>query len=140
MSAHKLQRNWTVHLIHHTHTDVGYTDSQSRIARFHVEFLDRVIEIAREIRNGDKALQGFRWTSECFWSIERWLEARPGRHEELIQCIRDGVLEISGTYLHFNELPDAPLLRTAICRARGFADKHGLPLDSALAADINGFG
>jgi len=137
----KLQRNWKVHIIHHTHTDIGYTDSQSRIARFHVEFLDNVIEIARKIRNGDTSLSGFRWTSECFWSIEQWLKTRPPeRHEELIRCIRDGVIALSGTYLHFTELPDAKLLRASFERAQKFVRQHGLTLDSALSADINGFG
>lgn len=134
-------RPWKVLLIHHSHTDIGYTDSQSRIARFHVQFLDRVLEIAKKIRGGDPAAAGFRWTSECFWSIEQWLRARPPeRHEELIRSIREGVLQLSGTYLHFNELPDAELMRASLGRARDFCRKHGLPLDAAVSADINGSG
>ncbi|MFA6289543.1 MAG: hypothetical protein WC661_19355 [Opitutaceae bacterium] len=136
------QRKWTVHLIHHTHTDIGYTESQSRIARFHADFLDQVLATARRIRAGDASLAGFRWTNECFWSVEQWL-ARHGseRGAELAECIREGVLELTGTYLHFTELIDEPLLRSALARAGAFARTHGLPPpDTAVSADVNGFG
>jgi len=28
MSLPRLEKKWTIHLIHHTHTDIGYTDHQ----------------------------------------------------------------------------------------------------------------
>jgi hypothetical protein len=138
----RTQKKWTVHLIHHTHTDIGYTESQGRIARFHADFLDQVLETARRIREGDASLAGFRWTNECFWSIEQWLARHgPERGAELAECIREGVLELTGTYLHFTELVDAPLLRAALGRSGAFARDHGLPPpDTAVSADINGFG
>jgi len=133
------ERDWTVHLIHHTHTDVGYTESQSRIARFHIDYLERVVEIARESRAGKQDLEGFVWTNECFWSIEQWLAKNPKRVRELIDAIHDGVLGLTGGYLHFNELIDDDLAHAAAKRARAFADQHNLPLDTVLHADINGF-
>jgi len=135
-----LERNWTVHLIHHSHTDVGYTQIQSRIARFHVSFLDQAIEISKRLRD-ETELAGFTWTNECFWSIEQWLKQNaPARIEELVQNIRAGVIGLSATYLHFNELIDDELMRAAVGRAGDFARAHNLVLDSALSADINGFG
>ncbi len=137
------RRQWTVHLIHHTHTDVGFTDSQRTIARFHAEFLDQAIALARRAADpaGDAALRGFRWTNECFWSIEQWLARNPPeRHPELLDALRSGGIALTGTYLHYTELPDADLLRSALSRARAFCDRHGLPLDTALSADVNGFG
>ncbi len=137
------RRKWTVHLIHHTHTDVGYTDSQQTIARFHAEFLDQAISIARRAADpaGDPELRGFKWTNECHWSIEQWLARNPPeRHSELLDVIRSGAIALSGTYLHYTELPDAQLLRSALSRSRAFCDRHDLPLDTALSADVNGFG
>ncbi|MDA3873018.1 MAG: hypothetical protein PF795_03555 [Kiritimatiellae bacterium] len=132
-------RRWTVHLIHHTHTDVGYTESQSRITRFHVDFIDRIIDIARDIRNGRRDLDGFVWTNECFWSIEQWLERNPDRTDDMIDAVRDGVLGLTGGYLHFNELIDGDMARASIGRAQTFSQKHNLPINTALHADINGF-
>ena len=135
----KPERTWTVYLIQHSHTDIGYTQMQSRIGRHHVAFLDQAIEIAKQVST-NPSLSGFRWTNECFWSVEEWLKANsPARIDELVECIRAGAIGLSATYLHFNELIDDELLRAAIHRAVSFARAHDLPLDTALSADINGF-
>jgi hypothetical protein len=136
----RLERNWTIYLVHHSHTDIGYTQLQGRVARFHVDFLDQVIAISKRIEAGDKSLAGFTWTNECFWSIEQWL-AKYGteRLDELLACVRNGTLGLTGTYLHFTELIDEALLRAATQRPVDFAKQHGLALDTALSADINGF-
>lgn len=127
-------------MIHHSHTDIGYTQMQSRVGRFHADFLDQVLDLSRRIREGDASLAGFRWTSECFWSIEQWLQKQGvGRDEELVECIREGTIGLSATYLHFNELIDDELIRAAIGRSVAFARRHGLALDTAVSADINGF-
>lgn len=134
------ERKWIVHLIHHSHTDIGYTQMQGRVGRFHADFLEQVIEISRRLGRGEEHLDGFRWTSECFWSVEQWLQRQgAGREEELVACIRAGVIGLSATYLHFNELIDDTLMRAAIGRAVSFARAHGLALDTAVSADINGF-
>jgi hypothetical protein len=133
-------RKWTVHLIHHTHTDIGYTQMQSRVGRFHADFLDQAIEISRKIEAGDTALTGFKWTNECFWSIEQWLRKHGvDRVQELVECIRNGTIGLTATYLHFNELIDDALMRAAVGRSVAFARAHGLTVDTALSADINGF-
>jgi len=31
-------RRWTVGLVHHAHMDIGYTDTQQRLSRRHVEY------------------------------------------------------------------------------------------------------
>ena len=43
-------RRWSVYLFHHSHTDIGYTELQSRVARNHVEYLDSVIKYCRRPR------------------------------------------------------------------------------------------
>ena len=71
-----LTRPWTVYLIHHTHTDIGYTETQGRIARYHLQVLDDVVARYRDWKAGERSLDGFVWTIECFWSLEQWLAAR----------------------------------------------------------------
>ncbi|PTX96723.1 hypothetical protein DB345_05940 [Spartobacteria bacterium LR76] len=140
MSNFPTQRAWTIHLIHHTHTDIGYTESQSRIARFHADFIDQVLDMAPRIRSGDSSVSGLKWTNECFWSIEQWLLLRgKDRLEELLACINDGIIELSGTYAHFTELIDDALTRAALSRITAFAKAHGFSIDTAISADVNGF-
>lgn len=138
MSIQLPQKSWTIYLIHHAHTDIGYTDMPGRIRRYHVQFLDQVLAIRQRMQTA-AAPRGFKWNSECFWSIEQWLQERPTRTDELAQAIRDGIIGLSGTYLHFAELIDAPLLRQVLKRSVDFGKSIGVTVDSALSADINGF-
>ncbi|GHC01600.1 hypothetical protein [Cerasicoccus arenae] len=133
------ERKWKVFLVHHSHTDIGYTQLQNRIARHHVSFLDQAIDISSQLSN-DESLSGFKWTNECFWSIEQWLKQNDSsRMSKLVDCIQQGTIGLSATYLHFNELIDDDLMRASIERSAAFARIHELPLDTALSADINGF-
>lgn len=128
-------------LVHHAHTDIGYTDLQSVIRRRHVHFLDEALHLIRRMRDGDASLQGFVWTVECFWSLEQWLrQAAADRQAELASAIRDGHIGLSGTYLHYTELADAELLEHKLRVGAAYANSIGVPLDTAVSADINGFG
>ena len=35
-------------VVHHSHTDIGYTEPQARIARWHADFIRQALEIAWE--------------------------------------------------------------------------------------------
>lgn len=134
------QRRWTVCLLHHAHTDLGYNDLQCRIARRHAQFIDQALDIVRRAKAGDAGLRDFVWTSECFWSIEQWLHTTPAaRHVELADAIRGGSFGLSGTYLHFTELVDDYVLRQMLSRGADYARALGVPLNTAVSADINGF-
>jgi hypothetical protein len=127
---------FTLLLIQHSHTDVGYTDLQPVIAHAHARFIRRALEI-HEAHPGS----GFRWVCETFWGVEQyWREEDEAGRQRLLDGIRAGAIGLSGSYLNFSELADLPLLRRVTRRARAFADRHGLPLDSAMTADINGHG
>ena len=40
------QRKWTVHLVHHSHLDIGYTDPQGVVLRNHLDYLDSALDLA----------------------------------------------------------------------------------------------
>ena len=66
-----LAQPFTLLLVHHSHTDVGYTEAQPRIERWHVDFLRQALAILAERPD-------FRWTCETLWAVERFLaEATP---------------------------------------------------------------
>jgi predicted small integral membrane protein len=135
------RRRWTVKLIHHAHTDIGYTDAQPIIGRRHVQYIDEALALIARADAGDASLRGFRWTSECFWSVENWLRATPAsRHAELAEAIRRGNFGLSGTYVHLAEIADDHLIRQSLARAVTYARALGMPLDTAVSADVNGFG
>ena len=68
----ELRRTWQIDVLHHSHTDVGYTVRQELAARQHGEFLRSAVEILRREDAGE--LQGFRWQCENFWQVEQFLK------------------------------------------------------------------
>ena len=51
-----------VYLLHQTHTDIGYTDRQEKIVKFHVDYLKQAIRISERIASGEKPQwEGFVW-------------------------------------------------------------------------------
>ena len=43
----------TLYLIHHSHTDIGYTDRQEKISRYHVNFIKQAMAILDKIVSGE---------------------------------------------------------------------------------------
>ncbi len=125
---------FTLLLIHHSHTDIGYTDLQGRILRRHTHFLRRAMEICG--RRPD-----FRWQCETFWPLERSLSELDERErEELSVLIRDGRIGLSANPLNFSELTSEDLLQALLDRHRETAAPLDAELSSAMTADINGTG
>jgi len=121
----------TVYVVHHSHTDIGYTHGQSRIVHWHREFIRQAMRIAAR-------REGFSWTCETLYPVEQfWQTATEEERRTFISLVKAGRLGLTAGYLHFNELPDAPLLEALAQRARGF-ESDGLAVDAAMHADING--
>src|SRR5512135_278969 len=96
-------RPWTVYLFHHSHTDIGYTELQSRVARNHVEYLDSVIKYCRETdAYPDEAK--FRWNIEVTWALENFVKTRPEADvKALVDLIKSGRGELSALYLQLSD-------------------------------------
>jgi len=137
-----LERPWEILLIHHAHTDVGYTEHPKKVERYHVQFLEDVVDIWRESKTGKKPeLADFRWTNEAFWSVERFLErASPDYRRDFEQAVREGFIGLTATYLHNAELGNLELMRRQVRRPVSYAAGLGLKLESAISCDINGVG
>jgi hypothetical protein len=131
----ELNRPWTVYLIHHAHTDIGYTETQRRIQQRHTDFTDQALQLFKD------GHEGFVWTNECIWALESWWRAASSeRRQELSRAVQAGLFGLSGTYAHFNELIDDFVLRQMLGRAKTLAGELGTNIDTAVSADINGFG
>lgn len=132
-------REWTVHLVHHSHFDIGYTDTQPRIQAEQRSFLDSVLELCRATDAWPEASQ-FRWTVESLWVFQQWAALRPADDvDEFCQRVREGRIEL--TVLPYNLHTDTcstdelhELLRTA----RALARRYGLPLSTAMQTDVPG--
>ena len=82
----ELRRTWHIDVIHHSHTDIGYTARQELIRRQHAEFLREAVRILCRIDAGEADEQrGFRWQCENFWQVEQFLkEADEAERTDLV--------------------------------------------------------
>jgi hypothetical protein len=91
----------TIHLIHHTHTDLGYTDAPATAARLHREALAEAIRLALE--DGQDDAGAFRWVCEVFEPVEALLASRPELAAPLEALVGAGRVEVCA--LPFNLTP-----------------------------------
>ncbi|MDR1445236.1 MAG: hypothetical protein LBI94_10195 [Treponema sp.] len=134
-------RHWTVYVIHHSHTDIGYTDRQEKIERCHVDFIAQAVQILDDFHSGQHPeYRGFVWQCENFWQVKNfYAHTGPELQQKFEAYVKSGEIGLSGNYANMTELIDAPTLRSRLLQARRYADDRGLPLRCGMSADINGF-
>ena len=132
-------RRWSVYLFHHSHTDIGYTELQSRVARNHVEYLDSVIKYCRETEAYPDDAK-FRWNIEITWALENFIRTRPEADvKALVDLIKAGRVELSALYLQLSDcFAHEEIVRT-VDAARELARRYGFEISSAMNNDVNGF-
>lgn len=124
----------TVYLVHHSHTDIGYTDLQETITARQADFIRSVVQWMQQPEN-----QGFRWNCETLFCVERFLEQASDRERaQFAELARSCRIGLSGSYLNFTDLVDSGVLRDRLLSwAKRFA-AQGIPFRTAMCADING--
>lgn len=86
-----------VDLIHHTHTDVGYTDLPSVCRAMQKRFIDCGLDLCLKDRR-------FRWTIEATVGLDDWWRVTPAsRHRELVAMVDAGQMDVMA--LPFNQAP-----------------------------------
>ncbi|MCP4583640.1 MAG: glycoside hydrolase [candidate division Zixibacteria bacterium] len=140
MTASNITYPKKLYVIHHSHTDIGYTELQNTIERWHADFIRQAMAITGKCQSDPKIKSQFKWNCESFWAVEKFIEqASPEEISRLKNLLRSGNIGLSGSYLNLSELLDYDTLYKTIKRAADFGDSIGLPVDSAMTADINGY-
>ncbi|MEV0523883.1 alpha-mannosidase [Streptomyces sp. NPDC050439] len=133
------QRRWTLHLIHHSHLDIGYTDPQGHVLAEHLSFLDSCLELTRATDTWP-AESRFRWCVESLWSFRQWADARPAEQvDEFVRRVREGRIEL--TALPFNlhtETCSTDELHELLRLAHEVRERYGVTFTSAMQTDVPG--
>ena len=133
------QRRWSVYLFHHSHTDIGYTELQTRVAQNHVEYLDSVIDYCRQTDAYPDDAK-FRWNIEVSWALQNFIRTRPESDvRALADLIRAGRVELSGLYLNQSDGFSHEELLRSVDLAREYARTYGFEVRSAMNNDVTGF-
>lgn len=80
----KPQRHWTVHLVHGSHHDLGYTDIPSNVLREHDQYLDQVIELCERTADWPEDSR-FRYVVEQTFHV-RILPRSPRRNDHFLDA------------------------------------------------------
>lgn len=128
-------------IIQHAHIDIGYTERQEVITEYQKQFIAQAVDMALSPAQQTRdANTKFKFMCEGFWAVEQYLsKTGSDGKERLVEAIQNGSIELSAFYLHLTELLDEGHLRDTLKPAVEFARREGVPLNSAMACDINGF-
>ena len=133
-------RRMELHLLHHSHVDIGYTHHQDEVERMHWAFLEEALRLG-EASAGYPEGERFVWNQESTWPIDTYLRAHPGeKSERLLEGIRRGWIEPSGMYANLlTGIATEEGLVRSLDVARALRERTGVPIESQLLTDIPGF-
>ena len=124
----------TVYIVHHSHTDIGYTDLQERVIQGQANYIRTVLDIMSRPENA-----AFRWNCETWFCVEEFLKtASEADKERLFSLMREGKVGFSANYLNFCDLVDSGVLSRRLDEVKALLGAHGVPVETAMIADING--
>jgi Glycosyl hydrolases family 38 N-terminal domain len=132
-------RKWQVHLVHHSHLDIGYTDPQPRVLREQVSFLDTALEHVEDSASGPRDRQ-FKWVVESLHTFQLWEKHRPGRTiNRFIDQVRLGNIELTAApYNMATETASTPELYELFRYTQEVRTRYGLELPVAMQTDVPG--
>lgn len=136
-----LKKQWEVFLIHHSHTDIGYTERQDKIINYHCDFIRQAVDILNDIHeNNREDCKGFVWQCENYWQVKNFYEHAPGTYiRDFEKYVHSGEIGLSGNYLNMTELISKDVLDTRMEQARKYGEQIGHPVTACMTADINGY-
>ncbi|MDR1144908.1 MAG: hypothetical protein LBK71_02075 [Verrucomicrobiales bacterium] len=124
-------------VVHHTHTDWGYTSHPSVVEARHYRYIDQAVDLCRRYREQGTSSR-YRWTCESAWVVHGWLKSRsPRERRALLDCVRRGEIEVAAMPLHPTPLADSRTIAAAL-RILDELRAEGIPISVALICDING--
>ena len=131
-------RKWTIHLVNHTHTDIGYVDHQHNVEHDFYHFLLEAMALVEQTRSFPEPAR-FRWTSETSFHIRNFIDrASQPQIRQLITHLRRGSIEAAAGFLQMTDLPNADQVIRSFRFIHSFARQHRIPVCTSMACDING--
>ncbi|MDQ3182501.1 MAG: hypothetical protein M3Q62_02955, partial [Actinomycetota bacterium] len=133
------QRKWSVFLVHHSHLDIGYTDTQGSVLQHHLQYLDSVLDLVSATDDWPEDAK-FRWNVEATWPLLHWIKSRPERDRtRFFDRVREGRIEICA--LPFSMHTEAYSI-DELARQLRFADelreRYDVSIETAMQTDVPG--
>jgi len=125
-------------LLHHSHTDIGYTHSQPVVWELHRRFIDEAIDYCEQTSAWPEPSR-MRWTCEVTATLEHWQKhASPEQIARFRRLVANGQMGAGAMFLNGTPLSNSEQLARSLKPVRALRESLGLPLKVAIAHDING--
>jgi alpha-mannosidase len=129
----------TLYLVHHCHTDIGFTGDQPIIWELQARFITHALaQVERETEQFG-AERASRWTIESAGVLEYWLRHATAREiDRLIAAERAGLVEVTAMFLNLTPLYDTVQHIEALQLVHRLRREYGFDIRSAMNCDVNG--
>lgn len=128
----------TIYFVHHSHTDIGFTQDQPIVWEMQSRFIDEAIMLAEKYQDHDEK-SAFKWTVETTAMLEYWLKyASAVDIEKLLQLEKAGRIEVTGMFANITPLYDTDQLIESFQLLRRLRDDYGFTIEYAMNCDVNG--
>ena len=106
--AHKIRE---VYIVHHSHTDVGYTDLQEQVIYNQTNNIRRAVELIEEGLEKGTNQKDLKWNCETWYCVEQFLKAATKEEKKtFFDLVKKNSIGLSANYLNFNDLADCEYL------------------------------
>jgi len=124
-------------LLHHSHTDIGYTSPQPVIFELHKRYIEQAIELAERTLSKQKHNQ-FKWTCEVTgMTMDWWKNTSPQYRKRFLKLHHKGLIDVAGCKWHMTPLMDHQMVIENLEPIK-FLRNEGMKINYAMDCDING--
>ncbi|MBX7173525.1 MAG: hypothetical protein K1X72_21335 [Pyrinomonadaceae bacterium] len=130
----------TIHFIHHSHTDVGYSHLQTEVEKIHTNNIIRALDEIERTTNYPPEAQ-FKWNIESLWAVENFLRiATNEQKEKFFRYVKSGKIGLSALYANvLSGLGTPEEMFHYTDYALQLRNQQNLPIDGAMLSDVPGF-
>jgi alpha-mannosidase len=127
-----------VHLIHHTHLDIGYTELQDSVERRHWSHLREALRLGRAAVARPEG-ERFVWHPEGLWAVESYLARHPADSTAIAAGVRAGWISLDAMFANLlTGMASTEGLGHALDAKTRLERFTGVPIVSAMQSDIPG--
>jgi alpha-mannosidase len=125
-------------LMHHSHTDIGFTHPQPILWELQRRFIDRALDLLDETEDWPADSRPI-WTCETTAPVMHWLRHTTDRQVERFRAhAARGRLSIGAMLYHFAPLASADEWARSLQPVRELRETFGIPIKAAIMHDVNG--
>jgi alpha-mannosidase len=128
----------TIYIVHHSHTDIGYTHDQPILWEMQARFIDEALDAAERYADFPDDSR-FRWTVETTAILDYWLKYAKTRDiDRFVALEKAGLIEVTGMLANMTPLIDIDQTVESLQLVGDLRRQYGFNIRSAMNCDVNG--